>query len=129
MCPYEPNELRDEIPQTSSDVELSRVAEILMEVRDDLRDWATASYQRQGRGAVVFSEQSSTTHSSVVTPFYMPANDPALDRAGMDVQDAVDVYDPTSECVVLFLSNAGRSFVFLLELSSTAAPTSAHRYN
>ena len=52
------------------------------------------------------------------TPFYLPASEPELANAGAEIQQAVAMYRPLSEGVVVVVTHQDEVYVARLELSS-----------
>lgn len=95
--------------------EYQRIGVLVARKNELLLAVARVGYEEHGRGAVFYCEgrQGGLPRA---TPFYLPASEPEFAGVGNDIQQAVAVYRPLSEGVVVVVTRHNDAFVARLRL-------------
>lgn len=99
-----------------SNEELARIGGWIGRLGEDISELATEGYDQAGPGAVFLSEQW-LLGIPAGTPCYLPRSHPLFAETAPEIQSAVDVYDPESECVMVVSSATDRIYLLLIYLS------------
>lgn len=95
--------------------EYERIGVLVARKNELLSNVAHKGYEEHGRGAVFYCEGWEDTLPRA-TPFYLPASEPEFAGVGTDIQEAVAMYRPLSEGVVVVVTRDNDVFVARLRL-------------
>lgn len=97
--------------------EYERIGVLVARKSDLLAAAARKGYAEHGRGAVFYCEVWEETLPQA-TPFYLPVSEPEFANVGTDIEQAVALYRPSSEGVVVVVTEQDEVYVVRLRLPS-----------